>query len=468
MSTHASLVLIMLVACGPAGRLSDDDDGPCRPGATAACYSGQDGTEGVGPCHAGNKICNADQTWSACNNEVAPSAEDCSDAVDNNCNGMTDEDVDLDGDGFTTCAGNDCCDSTECGGPEFVNEGAYDAPGNSVDDDCNGVIDDTVTVCDQALASNTQTASDFAKAIDLCQAATMADRRWGVIDAKISFSDGDGTPDPRGHAVRPTFGPNVPALAGTKLAILSTGAAAAEGDRDPDYHSWVDGYAHRIPNTSDFPRDFMELNNDRLPNAPGCPNVDSDEYANDVQMLTLRVRVPTNAKSFKFSTNFYSSEFPEYTCSEYNDFFVALLDSTYAGTPGNPADKNLAFYEQPTTMMKYPLGINLGHGNTGLFTQCRNGKTGCAGKAGTITTCTGTDMLVGTGFDDSASGQCESGSIEGGATGWLTTSGNVTPGEIITLRIAIWDTSDHQRDSLALLDAWEWSTELATPGTVIQ
>ena len=81
---------------------------------------------------------------------------------------------------------------------------------------------------------------------------------------------------------------------------------------------------------------------------------------------------------------------------------------------------------------------------------------------------TGVDLLVGTGFDDSAPQQCESGSIEGGATGWLTTSGNVTPGEIITLRIAIWDTSDHQRDSLALLDGWEWSTELATPGTVIE
>ena len=53
-------------------------------------------------------------------------------------------------------------------------------------------------------------------------------------------------------------------------------------------------------------------------------------------MLTLRVRVPTNAQSFKLSTNFFSAEFPEYTCSQFNDFFVVLLDSTYAGMPDEP------------------------------------------------------------------------------------------------------------------------------------
>ena len=32
-----------------------------------------------------------------------PVAENCGDAIDNNCNGMIDENVDFDGDGFTTC-----------------------------------------------------------------------------------------------------------------------------------------------------------------------------------------------------------------------------------------------------------------------------------------------------------------------------------------------------------------------------
>jgi hypothetical protein len=188
----------------------------------------------------------------------------------------------------------------------------------------------------------------------------------------------------------------------------------------------------------------------------------------DPVMLTLTIKVPTNAKSFKLDTNFFSSEFPEYTCSPYNDFFVVLLDSMYQGTPANPADKNLAFYQPPSSNQFYPVGVNLAHGDTGLFTQCVNGPTGCAplSTAGTISTCMGTQELMGTGFDTSDVG-CGSSNLEGGGTGWLTTSGNVVPGEIITLRIAIWDTSDELLDSLAVIDGFTWSVDTSDPGTVV-
>ena len=53
----------------------------------------------------------------------------------------------------------------------------------------------------------------------------------------------------------------------------------------------------------------------------------------------------------------------------------------------------------------------------------------------------------------------------GGATGWLTTSGNVVPGETITLRFVVWDTSDHIYDSLVLLDNFQWSVDASDPGT---
>jgi hypothetical protein len=184
-------------------------------------------------------------------------------------------------------------------------------------------------------------------------------------------------------------------------------------------------------------------------------------------MLNLEIRVPTNAHSFSLKTNFYSAEFPEWTCSEYNDFFIILLDSSYTGAPANPMDKNLAFYTS-SSMMNYPVGVNLAFGDTGLFTQCVNGPTGCSfsAVAGTISTCSGTGDLMGTGFDDPST-QCTAGSTLGGATGWLTTSGNVTPGEIIKLRIAIWDTSDHVLDSLALIDGFQWSVDSTEPGTVI-
>lgn len=38
---------------------------------------------------------------------------------------------------------------------------------------------------------------------------------------------------------------------------------------------------------------------------------------------------------------------------------------------------------------------------------------------------------------------------------------------LLALRIAIWDTSDHALDSVALLDNFQWSVEASETGTVI-
>jgi hypothetical protein len=57
--------------------------------------------------------------------------------------------------------------------------------------------------------------------------------------------------------------------------------------------------------------------------------------------------------------------------------------------------------------------------------------------------------------------------VQGGGTGWLETSGNVKPGEVITLRIAIWDTSDDALDSISVIDGFEWQLGPVEPGTVI-
>jgi hypothetical protein len=96
-----------------------------------------------------------------------------------------------------------------------------------------------------------------------------------------------------------------------------------------------------------------------------------------------------------------------------------------------------------------------------------NGTTGCRGTPGSITTCTGTSQLTMTGLDTASAGQCDATALQGGGTGWLETSGNVNPGEIMKLRIAIWDTSDHVLDSLAIVDGFQWSVDSAQPGTVI-
>ncbi|MBV8757217.1 MAG: putative metal-binding motif-containing protein [Deltaproteobacteria bacterium] len=419
-------------------------------------------TQDVGPCHGGMQSCTSAGSWGDCQGQVVPSAEICGDNIDNNCNGMTDENTDNDHDGFTTCQG-DCCDSTECSNPAEVNPGAFDVPGDGVDNDCDGMVDNTQLLCDQGLMSNSSNAMDYAKAIDICQTATMMDKKWGVIDAKLTLVDGTGTPDPNSRSIRPHYGSGVQPQGGVSLMEISSGAAAAVGETNPNY---VDLQSSLGGTTSSaFPADFLQANGGKLPNAPGCPEPIGNT-ANDPVMLTLTIRVPTNAKSFSLKSNFFSSEFPEYTCSPYNDFFVILLDSTYNGMPANPADKNLAFY-QNAQMQNYPVGVNLAHGNTGLFTQCVNGTTGCDGTAGSISTCMSTAELAGTGLDTPMPGACDSNALEGGGTGWLTTTGNVAPGEIMKLRIGIWDTSDHVLDSLAVIDGFAWSADTSQPGTVI-
>jgi hypothetical protein len=472
----AVVLASLAIACGP-------DIGPenpntsCRVGTTRACYDGPPGTEGVGTCSGGFQTCGSDGTWGSCDGQTLPRGEVCGNGIDENCNGMIDEDIDQDGDGFTTCGG-DCCDSASegCGDPTLVNPGAFEVPGNNVDDDCDGIVDNAVAAtCDSGLASNSNDPLDYARAIELCQTATMTDKKWGVISARFVLANGSGTPNAAQRSIRPAFG-STTVRAGSSFVLLSTGNAAATGQTNPNFAAFQGGRV--IGTTSAMPADWLAANSNTLPNAPGCPGPNGGTTARDPIMLELEIRVPTNAKSFKLSTNFFSSEYPEWVCSPFNDFFVVLLDSTWNGTPANPADKNLAFYESPANQ-KYPVGVNLAHGNTGLFQVCKNGTTGCATSSGavqgTISTCISEAELAGTGFDplnpapqfSNDPGYCGTNNQVGGATGWLVTSGNVVGGEIIKLRIAIWDTSDGYYDSLSIIDNFEWSVEAASPGTVI-
>jgi hypothetical protein len=434
--------------------------GPCNPGDARTCYTGASGTQGVGPCVGGNQTCTQGGVWSDCVGQVVPAPEMCGDNVDNNCNGMTDEDVDADGDGYTSCGGDCCDDPTVCGDPAEVNPGAIEVAGDGIDNDCDGMIDNATTaICDMGLNAASTDPMDFAKAIDLCQTTTMTDKKWGVISAKYSKTDGTGSPVAYQHSLPTGYGTGVTPKNGSALAILATGHADATTDAQTD----TEGAA-----SAPYPADFYAANGNMLPNAPGCP-APFINTANNPVMVTLQIRVPTNAKSFTIDSNFYSSEFPEYVCNMFNDFFVILLDSQYNGSPPNPADKNLAFYSPDMGTTKYPVGVNLAHGDTGLFTQCVNGKTGCAGGvAGNISTCTGVSELQGTSFATADDGDCSAGALQGGATGWLETSGNVKPGEIITLRIAIWNVGDSAYQSLALIDSFQWSAEGSDPGTVIE
>ncbi len=69
---------------------STDEGGVCNctNGQTKPCYSGASGTQGVGPCKAGTQTC-TNNTFGACVGEVTPTTETCN-SIDDDCDGQVD------------------------------------------------------------------------------------------------------------------------------------------------------------------------------------------------------------------------------------------------------------------------------------------------------------------------------------------------------------------------------------------
>jgi hypothetical protein len=358
------------------------------------------------------------------------------------------------------CEG-DCCDNTTCAAdPKRVNPGAFEADANLLDDDCDGMMDNPDPDC---VAGDPADPFSFARAADICRKTTDEavglDQRWGVISVTITKANGAPLSDLKQAAISNDFGVNTPRF-GDTLVVLSTGPAADRAD--PAWQSWQQGSDMQAGTGGSVPAFWLAANGGVFPSAPGCPKPGGSQV-HDPVMVSFKIRVPTNASSFSLSSYFFSAEYPEYVCSSFNDFFVMLLASEWKGMPANPKDGNLAIYTAPGGA-QFPVGVNLAQ-DTGLFRQCMNGTLGCSGaNTSTTTSCASQAELAGTGFDEPGA-SCAGSNIVGGGTGWLNTTGNVVPGEVIMLRVAIWDTSDAFYDSVALFDNFRWKIEPTVPGT---
>lgn len=456
----------------PAGPVCDEADGQCypecEPGDADECYEGMPATLDVGPCHAGTRTCGETGVWGSCSGQTLPADEICDNDVDEDCDGNLVA-LDQDGDGWSTCDG-DCCDNEliGCVDAELVNPGAFEVEGNEVDDDCDGTTDEIAQSCDGGLASDSSTPMHYARALDLCQTteeeAPLPERSWGVIEAHLQLADGDAMPLPVQRSIRQEFGDGIVPSGGESLAVLSSGNAAATGQTSPNFFEFEGG--HDLGTTVEAPADWIAANGGMFP--ASCPEQQPtpDTNANDSAMLKLRVRVPTNARSFSMRMFFLTAEYPEWVCSEYNDFFVALLDST---GEGNPSDKNIAVYDDGQDL--WPVGLNILTVAPGLFRVCESGFIGCQGGLQNVMfDCVdGPGLLAGTGFDaDDVTQSCNGVNFPvGGGTGWLEMSGNVSPGEIIEIRFAVWDAGGHLFDALVLLDDWRWSLDAASPGVSV-
>lgn len=372
----------------------------CSSSPKRGTFTDQDPTEGTDDGGSGKLISDDTDQGGSC---TAPSG-----------------DKDFDGDGYT--GKNDC---NEC--DPNVNAGAFDVPGNGIDEDCNGTADDEAADCDEGLAMD-GSAMDGAKALGLCKEAT-DDNMWGVIEAKWVMPDGATAKQPLGHGILSQFGVNAVQAGSTMLAI-SSGSARAPGDdgyHDPD--GWDKGYMCGTPDG--YPKESASCSGASDPFG-GLLN---DAY--DGVALQVKIRVPSNAKSFKFQQNFFTYEFPTYICSSYNDFFVTMMDPAPSGLP----DGNIAF-DQDTN----PISVN-----NSLLQVCSAQEAG-----GKDFPCPlGDSSLSGTGFEGHA------------ATGWLTTTSPVDDvrGKEITLTWAVWDQGDGSLDSTALVDDFSWSVDSADAQT---
>jgi stigma-specific protein Stig1 len=447
----------------------------CAAGLTACGQKCLDTTADVKNCGTCGKTCAVGET--------------CKAGACAACDSAT---TDCDGDGWLVADG-DCCDKPGlCGSqPELVNPGALEVVGNGLDDNCNGKTDlfdalDTVA-CDSGLMSSSTNPIDFAKALGICrqtqeQPLLLKDKTWGLIDAKILRADGSPLQDFEAISIRNGFGSIAPATTeGTSVVVISSGSASDATQTMPGPNggplngnvstTHTPGSTVNI-SSSAFPhtvKDWYATPNpplkdaNALPDSPGCSTA-ATPTANDSVALYLRLRAPTNAKAFSFNSYFFSAEYPEFVCTTYNDQFIALVD-TPNGTPkpiANPIDKNLMTYTQGG--QQWPIGINIAKG-TSLFAVCDTQAANplCWDNDVSASSCSlGSMQLAGTGFE--AGGGFDNCTI-GGGTYWLTTAGNVIPGDIVELRIAIWDVGDTSYDSLAVLDGFQWLTNATLPGT---
>ena len=341
-----------------------------------------------------------------------------------NCPQGPDDDVDTDG--FSPAQG-DCNDCDPAISPNSV-----DAPGNGLDEDCSGGIDEPFEPCDLGLVIDEDDPILAANAIDLCK-TSMGPSSWGLVSAAWVLADGSPVPaDPgpaqayhQGHGLLDNFGTLYLPRLGQRMLALSN--AVARDATDPAY---VD------PNTAEG----WNISCGFPPGAPkpsDCPNVISGTPEDPVT-IELVIRVPANAHGFSFDSNFFAADWPAFVCDTYDDTFFAHL----APTPPGQSDGQIALYANGN-----PVSVN-----GAAFDVCTCARPPCMA-GGKIYACSQGDAgLAGTGFEGNA------------ATGWQTTTSPASPGGEITLRLGVYDAADSVLGSSALVDSFEWIT---TPGVVV-
>jgi hypothetical protein len=236
--------------------------------------------------------------------------------------------------------------------------------------------------------------------------------------------------------------PTYPTLEGEKMVILSSGIAMEMITPGTQFASTAINNAWEetplpapLNMNSVHPTDTC-ADNPNLVGTGDCSNTlqtqwDQGYGAFDYAELRLSGTVPEGASGFEYHLAFFSTEYPGYYQSSYNDMYVAWLESElWTG--------NVSFDE-----MGNPISLNAGF----LDYKDAPNPYDCPAP------CTAPE-LQGTVMQTHA------------GTKWLTTTAGVSPGEDVTIVWAIWDLSDEVLDSVVILDDFGWNCEGGPPVTI--
>ncbi len=290
------------------------------------------------------------------------------------------------------------------------------------------VIEDPEAPCDASVAIDTEDPVQAAAAIGICKQAENDDD-WGLVEAKWTM--GNGAPIPTdaldsyhiGHGVLDDFGAEVDPLEGDKVLGLSSGTA-----RNPDEPGYQDVSGYDKGYQGSFVTGLSYQ-------SPACPGVVQTGQPHDIVALELRLRAPEGAQGIAFDFNFFTYEWPDFVCSQFNDYFAAMM------TPSPNNELNISFDAEGNFITV----------NNALVEVCDCGN-GPPCDAGMLTyECNeGASMLTGTGFEGDPS------TFTHAATGWLSTQAPLAAGENIIVRFAVWDSGDGVLDSTAIVDNFRW------------
>jgi len=308
---------------------------------------------------------------------------------------------------------------------------------------------DVSAPCDTGLAIDGD-AFLFAKTIGICTSALKDG--YGVVSASYQNAFGSSNPPAAGQwGLLPAFGSTIKPREGSMLGTISSGFG----------REWDDAAGTNSGPMSDFvagqPMDGMSYPTGGAPPgfpkaAQGCPQ---DNLVNDMVDVKLVLKAPPDASGFQFDFDFFSSEWPNYVCSNFNDAFIAYLTSSQTtdnisfDSKHNPVAVNISFLDRCTPGV--PVGCLRSNSPTTADPPLYTSMCG-----------SGTQELLGTGFGDTDMTQCDPSTTSnvtatlGASTGWLTTTAPINPGEQFTLEFMIWDAGDGLLDSSVLIDHFQW------------